>query len=255
MKRTTWNLLIDLLAAAVFLGMLATGYIIRFPLPPGTNKSFTLWGLARHQWGEIHFWISVGLLVVLLVHLALHWNWMVTMLARQFRLATGPQRQPLRSGLITVGIAFVVLALFVWVTGISVREATDPHCLSDEGSGIKQPIHLSSEKTFPDDENGKVSFWKDVYPVLKTSCLTCHGPQKAFGDFRIDQREDYFGQNTNKPLVIPGKSEESSLIAIVSGRRPNMAMAAVHKLPPQQVALLRAWIDTGAAWPEKIDDQ
>ena len=39
MSRTSVNLLVDLSAAALFLGMIATGYILGFALPPGTNKA------------------------------------------------------------------------------------------------------------------------------------------------------------------------------------------------------------------------
>jgi len=74
MKRFFDNLLIDLIAAALMIGMLATGYVLRFPLPPGTNKDLTLWGLTRHQWGDVHFWISLGLIAVILLHLCLHWQ-------------------------------------------------------------------------------------------------------------------------------------------------------------------------------------
>lgn len=54
MNRTVINLVIDLAAALLLIGMMATGYILRFPLPTGTNKMLLLWGLTRHQWGEIH---------------------------------------------------------------------------------------------------------------------------------------------------------------------------------------------------------
>src|SRR5581483_972115 len=73
MNRSLFNLITDLLAALLFLGMVATGYILRFPLPPGTNRAYTLWELTRHEWGTVHFWISVGLLGVLLLHVAVHW--------------------------------------------------------------------------------------------------------------------------------------------------------------------------------------
>src|SRR5688572_18477064 len=84
MKRTSLNLLIDVLAALFFLGMIATGYVLHYPLPPGTNKSLSLWGLTRHQWGEVHTWISLALLSSLVIHVALHWPWIVGMVRRQF---------------------------------------------------------------------------------------------------------------------------------------------------------------------------
>jgi hypothetical protein len=45
MNRTSVNLLIDLTAAVLLLGMVATGYILWFALPPGTQKDLMLWGM------------------------------------------------------------------------------------------------------------------------------------------------------------------------------------------------------------------
>jgi len=42
-----------------------------------------LWGFSRHEWGDIHFWISVIFLAVLAFHLILHWGWIVCMIRKQ----------------------------------------------------------------------------------------------------------------------------------------------------------------------------
>jgi len=55
MNRTFINFITDALAALAMLGMIATGIILRFALPPGTSRSLALWGLTRHQWGDLHF--------------------------------------------------------------------------------------------------------------------------------------------------------------------------------------------------------
>jgi len=86
MNRTIANIIFDRVATFLFLGMMATGYLVRFPFPPGSNKTLSLWGLTRRQWGDIHFWISLGLLVVLAVHLVLHWNWIVTVIGNRCHL-------------------------------------------------------------------------------------------------------------------------------------------------------------------------
>ncbi len=49
-EKPTVNLLIDAVAVLLMLGMLTTGFVLRFPLPPGTNRSYLLWGLTRHEW-------------------------------------------------------------------------------------------------------------------------------------------------------------------------------------------------------------
>lgn len=67
----------------------------------------------------------------------------------------------------------------------------------------------------------------------------------------MDRREDFFGKDGSTPLVMPGKSAESPLIAIVSGLRKDIPRADVHRLSDEKVAVLRAWIDAGAPWPER----
>jgi hypothetical protein len=47
---------------------------MKFVLPPGSG-SRSVWGLGRHAWGSVHFWIAATLLVVMVVHVGLHWAW------------------------------------------------------------------------------------------------------------------------------------------------------------------------------------
>ena len=57
----------------------ATGVLVRYVLPPGSGRFSTLWGMDRHDWGRVHFWIAVVLLLSLALHLLLHWRWVVSM--------------------------------------------------------------------------------------------------------------------------------------------------------------------------------
>jgi hypothetical protein len=53
--------------------------------------------------------------------------------------------------------------------------------------------------------------------------------------------------------IVSGKSAESLLIELVSGLDPDNVMPQKgSKLKPQEVGLLRAWIDQGAKWPADI---
>jgi hypothetical protein len=254
LKRTSVNFYIDLLAAASFVGMIATGYILFFALPPGTNKSLSLWGWTRHQWGQIHFSVSVGLLAVLLAHLALHWQWVVATVAQRFGLTRNPQSRHLRSGAITLLVVITALTLFAWIAEVSVRERSDPPYPPPSpervrGTEVKGP-------TIPQDgARVRIDFWKEVYPIFESSCIHCHGPDRAHGNFRADRPDGYFGASGRAAIVAPGNSAQSPLITIVRGQRPHMAMAAAHKLPEGQVNDLRAWIDAGAEWPMKTGGQ
>lgn len=251
MKRTTLNLTIDLLAALLFVSMVATGYIIRFPLPPGTNKSLSLWGLSRHQWGGVHFWISLALLGVLLAHLTLHWGWVVTVVRQRLRLAAASKSPHLVSGLLTLLIVTGGLAGFAWAAHACVKELEVPCCPPSadvvQGESGKAGHPESSASAAPKG----VNFWREVYPILETSCLSCHGPRKAAGGFRIDRRVDFFGSDGQPPLVIPGNSKDSPLTAIVTGARKDIAFPDRHRLTRKDVEVVQRWIDAGAEWPTK----
>ncbi len=86
MKRNILNIIIDAISLIVFMGMISTGLIINYVLPPGSGRIESLFkgrerpvelylGLSRHDWGDIHIYISLSFLIVLVIHLILHWSW------------------------------------------------------------------------------------------------------------------------------------------------------------------------------------
>ncbi|MCM8794239.1 MAG: DUF4405 domain-containing protein [Candidatus Omnitrophica bacterium] len=112
MNRPKLNFIIDAVAFAGVVFLMATGFLLRYGLPPGSGglgagrgagaaerPVALLWGLTRHEWGEIHFWIAVALMAILSVHLILHWRWIVCMVKGQKPEASG------------VRLAFGILAL------------------------------------------------------------------------------------------------------------------------------------------------
>jgi hypothetical protein len=250
MKRLFDNLFIDLFAAALMVGMAATGYILRFPLPPGSNKSLSLWGLLRHQWGDVHFWISLALLGVILLHVVLHWQWVVLTMRRKLTAAKAAPGFAWVCGLATLMVLGVAMTLFAWAAHHGVEPITEPRegvCPPPLSGGPKEQglQDVPSPGCAADDGERPLVFWKDVYPILEQSCLSCHGPNKQRGGFRVDQKESFFGKGDSPPLVVPGNSGDSPLIAIVSGQK-DIPRPDVHRLATGQVEILRAWIDAGA---------
>ena len=75
MSKSTTNFVVDAVAFAAFVLLGTTGAITRYVLPPGTGHFSSLWGLDRHDWGGVHFWIAVVFLITLALHLVLHWRW------------------------------------------------------------------------------------------------------------------------------------------------------------------------------------
>ncbi|MEM7682577.1 MAG: DUF4405 domain-containing protein [Planctomycetota bacterium] len=89
MNRNTLNYVVDGVLALLGLAVAATGLLIGFVMPPQTGaKGLTLLGLTRHGWGSLHTWMGVAIVLLVLLHLALHWNW-VCATTRRLALGTG----------------------------------------------------------------------------------------------------------------------------------------------------------------------
>ena len=70
------NFWINLTTTVALAAMTGTGILQRWILPRGSSRSGLTWlGLDRHEWADVHFWLSVLLLVLIGVHLTLHWSW------------------------------------------------------------------------------------------------------------------------------------------------------------------------------------
>lgn len=73
MQKPTLNFVVDTIAFFLFLCLLSTGFLIFLVIPPASG--YTVWGMGRHGWGEIHFWIAITFLLIMAVHVILHWKW------------------------------------------------------------------------------------------------------------------------------------------------------------------------------------
>jgi mono/diheme cytochrome c family protein len=95
--------------------------------------------------------------------------------------------------------------------------------------------------------------FSEVKPILEASCIKCHGRGKDKGGFRIDNRETFLKGGDSGPVALEGNSKESLLIHMVSGLDPDNVMPQKgSKLKPEQVGLLRAWIDQGVKWDAQV---
>jgi hypothetical protein len=244
MNRRLLNLTIDLLAAACLLVMVGTGYILRFPLPSGTNRTHELWEISRHELGTVHSWASGGLLAVLCIHVVLHWDWLFVTIHRRFAKTPAACDARFRAAVITIAVLVTAGGVFGWAAHTGVRELDVPlHPLRGAEASAAIPL---GRAPMPQ----AVDFQRDVRPVFEASCIGYHGRGKQRAQFRADRREDFFAPGDAAPLIVPGNSGKSRLIAIVSGEAKAMKSAEDHLLPLREIALLKALINAGAEWPE-----
>ena len=102
-------------------------------------------------------------------------------------------------------------------------------------------------KQLPPAADRPINFTKDIKPIVEASCIKCHGRGRDKGGLRMDTRETLLKGGDSGPVVVAGKSTESLLIELVQGFDPDNVMPRKgSRLTPQQVGLLRAWIDQGA---------
>jgi len=101
-------------------------------------------------------------------------------------------------------------------------------------------------------DGSKIDFIRDIQLIFQKNCFDCHGPDKQKNSYRLDAKSiALHGGDYHAPNIIPGKSAESPLIRFVSGLDEKITMPPKgERLTEQQIALLRAWIDQGAVWPE-----
>jgi len=95
-------------------------------------------------------------------------------------------------------------------------------------------------------------FERDIQPIFETRCYVCHGPANQLGELRLDRRTAALrGGGSGVLAIVPHKSNESLLIRYITGADEKMIMPPQEpRLTSEQIALLRTWIDQGAAWPD-----
>ncbi len=82
MKKSTWNLIIDLFMLLCMAFIAGIGFLIKYSLISGQqrwtkynqNVELYLFGLDRHEWGTIHVVVGYILIGLLILHIILHWK-------------------------------------------------------------------------------------------------------------------------------------------------------------------------------------
>jgi uncharacterized membrane protein len=89
----------------------------------------------------------------------------------------------------------------------------------------------------------------EVWPIFDKYCVSCHGPEKAKGDLRLDTREGALKGGESGPSVLPGQGAASLVV-----KHLLLPLSAEQHMPPEgkpqplasEIALIQRWIDAGA---------
>lgn len=115
MKKTNINLIIDALLLLCIGAIAGIGLLMKYVLVPGfrrwdiygRNVSLFFQGLDRHQWGTIHFIISMVMIGLLVLHVVLHWQMVVNIYKKMI-----PNR--VTRWLVGLVLSFITIALFAF---------------------------------------------------------------------------------------------------------------------------------------------
>lgn len=133
MKKSTLNFIINALMFICMSAVVGIGFLIKYTLISGKernviygkNVELSLFGMDRHEWGNIHLVIAFILLGLLVIHLFLHWKTIISVYKRI-------TKQKLVSKLITV--SFITICTMI----IVVPFFTNPTITSTEHNDRRQ---------------------------------------------------------------------------------------------------------------------
>lgn len=87
MNKSKLNFVVDFLAFISFLVAAKTGFIILFFLPSGVRQGGyqEFFGITKSTYSAIHNWAGVILIILVIIHIILHWQWIVCGIKNLFK--------------------------------------------------------------------------------------------------------------------------------------------------------------------------
>ncbi len=144
---------------------------------------------------------------------------------------------------------------------------------------------IDVSKLPPSADKKGLTYAKDIRPLFEASCFRCHGEERQKGELRLDSLDAALKGGEDGKVIVPGASKKSLLVIAAARIDDETAMPPKPKpggpgarggpgdrppggpgggqgnrppggpggfgpppkpLTPEQVALIRAWVDQGA---------
>jgi ankyrin repeat protein len=100
----------------------------------------------------------------------------------------------------------------------------------------------------------RIDFARDIQPLLRTNCYSCHSATLASGNFRLDRRRDSMPNRVgaNGARIVPGNTAASKIYQRISGNQAGLQMPPTGALKPEEIKTIKTWIEQGADWPDEL---
>jgi ankyrin repeat protein len=99
----------------------------------------------------------------------------------------------------------------------------------------------------------KVDFSRDVLPIFRQNCVDCHGSSQQTNGLRLDRRSSVLQSGLRR--VVRGSSANSLLYRRLIGSESGIQMPPTGPLRPEQIEIIKTWIDQGADWPDSLANE
>jgi uncharacterized membrane protein/mono/diheme cytochrome c family protein len=224
------------------LSVITTMLTIVLGLLRATGAEYDPQTLAAHK----NYGIAVGVLTV--VTLWLQW-------LGYHETASNAPRTLLRAGYRCLLLGNIVLLIIAGHEGGNLTHGSN--YLTKNAPGFVKAL-VEEEKETPavaaSGGNEQEKFYREkVKPIFDTKCLSCHGPEKQKGKYRMDQPAIALkGGDSEKLAVKPGDPFASNLVRLIllpPGDDDVMPPAGKGSLTPEEVMHVIRWIQQGAQIP------
>lgn len=101
------------------------------------------------------------------------------------------------------------------------------------------------------ERDSPVDFAKEIFPMLKANCIACHNASKAKGKLNLESPQAILKGGSEGPAVVPGNAADSLMLILAAHQDdpvmpPDDNKSNAVPLTPEELALLKLWIDQGA---------
>lgn len=108
------------------------------------------------------------------------------------------------------------------------------------------PFALVRAEDLPD-------YAQDIAPIFNKYCTACHNADDREGKLSLDSFDELNKGGKRGAAISAGHSDQSLLIRVLTGQaKPEMPPDDNEKPKPEEIELLRNWIDAGAKGPQGV---
>ena len=147
--------------------------------------------------------------------------------------------------------AFALTWYWLGETRSKSNHPPDPNLVASTSA---DPLDPTADRATPATHE-PVDFVRDVRPILRARCHSCHGREIHEANLRLDEREHALRGGDSGAVIIPTLTDSRLLQRIASPDEDFVMPPEGARLSNEEIAILRRWIETGADWPTDASSQ